>query len=328
MEEIDCILCGIPSNHVCIEENGYQGKRCPRCGLIFISPRPSIGEVFDLYGHDAAYISAESHISNAFPTRLCARHHLRIIRSFIKSGNLLEIGAGAGYFLDEARKSGFTPYALEFNPIQASFIREKLCIPCEESSLSATVFDGKKFDVVYHCDVISHFYNPISDFKTINEIMNDDGFMIFETGNLAEVDQRYLRYFQRFQYPDHLFFFSVANLVILLERTGFELVGLYRYPILPQLITINLVSRIKSAIKTHYALSKKNQEKRQSDANSDGMGTYSTAKSHGIKDVIKGSLKMGYEYFSYLLRYKIGGFVPKVARPQTVVIVAKKRIKN
>ena len=130
MNPIDCIFCGIESDDVLIKENGYEGKQCPQCGLIYISPRPSFDEIVDLYGHDDAHVSAASHISAEFSKRLYARHHLRLIRSFVKDGELLEIGAGAGYFLDEARKLGFIPSGLEFNPTQDNHISYDLNIPC------------------------------------------------------------------------------------------------------------------------------------------------------------------------------------------------------
>ena len=153
MTEIRCIFCETKNDNVVIEENGYKGIKCQQCGLIYISPRPALEEIVNLYGHDNANISATSHILASFPKRLYAKHHLRIINAFSKSGALLEIGPGAGFFLDEARQIGFNPYGLEFNPIQANFMRNKLSISCEESPLSTSVFGGLKFDVIYHCDV-------------------------------------------------------------------------------------------------------------------------------------------------------------------------------
>lgn len=324
MEEMKCIFCETESNHVVIDENGYKGKKCPHCGLIYISPRPSFEEIVDLYGHNNASISAESHISDAFQKRLYARHHLRIIRSFVKSGALLEIGAGAGYFLDEARKIGFYPFGLEFNPVQANFIRNKLNITCEESPLCVSIFEGKKFDVVYHCDVISHFFDPISDFRKINEIMNDSSFLIFETGNLGEVDQNYFKYFQRFQYPDHLFFFSTDNLIDLLERTGFKFIKIYRYSILPQFASIKIFSVVINSIK-RYILEYNEKENNTSGRN-DFWNLYGTSSKYfRAKSIVKKNIRNVYVYFNYVLRYKIGRIAPKARRPQTVIVVAKKR---
>lgn len=323
MNEIRCIFCKIESNHVVIEENGYKGRKCPQCGLIYISPRPSFHEIVDLYGHDNAHVSAESHISAGFSKRLYAREHLRIIRSFVKNGALLEVGAGAGYFLDEARKIGFEPHGLEFNPIQSNYIRNTLKIPCEESPVNKTIFGGKLFDVIYHCDVISHFFDPISDFKKINEMLKDKSFLVFETGNLGEVDQAYFKYLSRFQYPDHLFFFSTDNLVSLLETTGFDLVAMYRYSILPQLRVTKALAGIKNSVQKHVFKSNK-PKKHSFDAG--GADINSVTNSHSdVKLLVKESIKKSYEYFNFVLRYKIGRMARKASRPQTVIVVARKR---
>ncbi|MGV8073611.1 MAG: class I SAM-dependent methyltransferase [Syntrophobacteraceae bacterium] len=323
MNENECIFCGIESSHIVIEENGYKGKKCPQCGLIYISPRPSFDEIIHLYRHDDAHISAESHISASISSRLYARHNLKIIRSFIQTGALLEIGAGAGYFLDEARKAGFKPHGLEFNPIQADYIRNKLGIPCEESSLNTSIFGGKQFDVIYHCDVISHFFDPIADFKKINDIMKDDSFLIFETGNLGEVDQVYFKYFPLFQYPDHLFFFTADNLVDLLGKTGFDFVKIYRYSVLPQIKVMKSLSGIKNSIKKHISKSNEN-EKLSSDDGGIGIKSVAGSQTPNAGSLLKKSLKYAYEYFNYALRYKVGRIVLKANRPQTVIVVAKK----
>jgi SAM-dependent methyltransferase len=325
MNEIKCIFCETESDHVVIEENGYKGKKCAQCGLIYISPRPSLDIIFDLYGHDNAHISAELHFANDFAARLCARHHLRIIRSFIKSGALLDIGAGAGYFLDEARKIGFNPYALEFNPVQANFIRNILNIPCEESPLNTSLFERKKFDAVYHCDVISHFFDPIAEFRKIHEIMKDDSFLIFETGNYGDVNQRYFKLIQKYQYPEHLFFFSTDNLIDLLERSGFKLIKLYRYSILPQLISIKILLGLYNLIKK-YVLKNSEKEKYSSCNNSVGNLSDVNSQSFNSKSIVRNRIIfIKYQYINYVLRYKIGRIAPKAHRPQTVIVVAKKK---
>jgi len=307
MNEIKCIFCGIGSDNVVINENGYTGRKCSRCGLIYISPRPSFDNIVDLYALDNAHLSAQSHISSNFLKRLYARHNLNIIQSFVKSGSLLELGAGAGYFLDEARKIGFIPQGVEFNSILANYIRNTLKIPCEESLLNTPVFKGKQFDVVYHCDVVSHLYDPISDFKKINEMMKDNAFLIFETGNFGEIDQVYFKHIERFQYPEHLFLFSTDNLIDLLNKTGFKFMKMYKYSILPQLLATKALAGAKNLIKKCILESKENEER---------VETYKTTVKEGIRNI-------NY-YCNYLLRYKVGSIIPKAHRPQTVIVVAKK----
>ena len=331
MNEIKCIFCHLKSDRVAIEENGYQGKRCPQCELIYISPRPSLDEIFDLYGHNEAHISAQAHIAADFAKRLSAKHNLNLVRSVINKGSLLEIGAGAGYFLDEARKIGFDPYGLEFNPVQANFVRDRLNIPCQESALSTSVFGGKKFDLVYHCDVISHFFDPLSEFKKMHAVMKDESFLIFETGNFAEVDPKYYQYIPSFQYPDHLFFFSMNNLSELLKQTGFELIEIHRYSLSPQLVTMKTLSNLKDSLKKILAKSstttppvKSSEVNKIAKTNADAIASQSTPSQITVKQRAKNLYKYAYQYLNYFLRYKIGSIAPKTNRPQTVIVIARK----
>ena len=59
----------------------------------------------------------------------------------------------------------------------------------------------------------------------MNERLKDNGFLIFETGNLGDVEEKYFKLFTSFQLPDHLCFFSDKNLKELLQRTGFEFIN-------------------------------------------------------------------------------------------------------
>jgi len=323
MEKINCIFCNKENHRVVIQENGYTGRKCFQCGLIYISPRPSLNEIFVLYGHDNAHISARSHISGDFSKRLYARHNLKFVTSYSAKGSILEIGAGGGYFLDEAKKLGFEPYGIEFNSVQTGFIREQLNIPCEESSVSESVFKGIQFDIVYHCDVISHFFDPFSEFKNIHPKMKKGGILIFETGNLGEVKQKYFKYFKRFQYPDHLFFFSPDNLIYLLEKTGFEFIKIYRYSILPQLIALNAYSTVRNSIKN--CITKYKQPKKPSRDIADSRSLSANNLQSGIStSILKKSFRLLYSYSEYLLRYKIGQIAPKTHRPQTLIVIARK----
>ena len=206
--------------------------------------------------------------------------------------------------------------------------RNELKIPCKQSPLNDSVFEGKKFDVIYHCDVISHLFDPIADFKQMNQRMKDDSYLIFETGNLGEVDRKYFADIDCFQYPDHLFFFNTDNLAKLLQETGFELVKIYRYSISPQLKTKKTLSRLKHSIKKVLSQGKNQVSKPQANLQSQTPTLVSTANSVSTKSAIAKKLKSAYlyahRYFIYFLRYKVGRIAPKKNRPQTIIVIARK----
>ena len=302
-----CIFCGAVDARPVIHENGHDAYQCPRCGLIFVSPLPSADAVADLYREDNAHLSAESHIANfGGPIgRLYARHALRLIRRHVSGGSLLEVGAGNGSVLSEARAAGFSAHGVELNPTQAEFIRDRLGIDCD-TSLDALRSRGQRFDVIYHCDVLSHFFDPIEEFREIHGLLAPNGIHVFETGNLGDVDERYFGLFQRFQLPDHLFFFSDRNLDELLQRSGFERIATYRYSLEPQLLTTAWLRRLRARLRPGAQDS-----------------TIAMGDSGGTPAGTRSTLWTLFEYFLFGLRYYVGAIWPKAGRPQTVVVVVR-----
>ena len=162
---------------------------------------------------------------------------------------MLEMGMGAGYFLDEAKKEGFEVYGIDLNKTQVDFVRAKFGIPCEESPIDVSLFGGKKFDIIYFSNVIAHLYDPISDFQKINDMLLKNGIIVFETANIADVEEKYLRIITSFDYPDHVFYFGERSIKELLERTGFDFIKMYRYPLLPQFAFGKMLSKMLKPLK-------------------------------------------------------------------------------
>jgi len=309
MKEIPCIFCGIPSDHIAITENGYTGRKCQECNLIFISPRPTADETAELYsdGHAVMYADAQFQFDKI--KGVAAASTLTTIREYKKSGSLLELGPGAGSFLQEANKRGYQPYGIELNPIEARWITEKLRIPCENSALNESSFGGKKFDIIYHNDVLSHLYDPVGVFCDINRALKKDGLLVFETGNIADVDKVNYRYFSEFFYPDHLFFFGEHSLKLLLEKTGFKIVRVRRKALLLQLILQKALWSIKDLLK----------DKRVQEA----MKTQKRVDTEGTGLSIKRQVRLMYRYVSYYL-IKLGEILPKNGTPLKLLVVAEK----
>lgn len=312
MENVRCSFCNKSSNRTVIEENGYKARRCLQCGLIYVSPRPSLEEIKRLYRRDKARASVGTDMSGALSKRLHARHNLGILKEYAEKGALLEIGAGAGYFLSEAKREGFDVCGIELNNVQADFIRRELGIPCEDSPMSGSSFGGKTFDIVYHCNVMSHFYDPIAEFKRINSKLRNKGVLIFQTGNVGDLREKYYHMFTTFQFPDHLFLFGEDNVKELLRRSGFECIEIRRYSILPELVIQRISKRITG------------RTGRRADKGAfEGAGRVDASALSCVVGRGK-AIRNIYHRLSYLIRYKVGYVLPKRGRPQTIIVVARK----
>jgi SAM-dependent methyltransferase len=313
MERVACMFCPDAASEVAIEENGYTGRRCLNCGLIFVSPRPSPEDVIALYEHDHAHVSAESLITSAasWSERQKAKRVIRYIRRYVRGGRLLELGPGGGAVLVAARAAGFDPVAVEPNPIQADFIRTRLGVRCV-TSLDGPNEGERAFDAVFLGDVLSHFSDPIGEFRNLHANLRKGGLMVFETGNAADVEPHLLRHYPRFQFPDHLYFFGERTLSMLLDSSGFVRVATKRYSILPTLRLTALLSRLRDAA----AGSGKKQPERS--------GTLPPIESRlsARARAMKGLSAAAWTGL-YGLTYGVGALAPKEGRPQTLLVAAR-----
>jgi SAM-dependent methyltransferase len=308
LEAIPCIFGHGFNDEVAIEENGFKGRRCHTCGLIYISPRPRREDVFDLYHHDKAHLPAVHHIQEKPTATMAAAHHLRILRQLRPApASLLEIGCGGGHFLQAAREAGYEAHGIELNPSQAEYVRGKRGIPCETAPFSERSFGGKKFDVIYHVDVTSHLPDPIGDFSSMLRKLGPGGVLFFETGNGADIDPQFYKYFSVFQYPDHLFFFGENTVRELLVRAGFhrDFIEIRRYSILPTLkFTAFLQQRRSRHPSTVSAAIPSTQ-----------ASNHAAVASRG--EVIKAKI-------FHHLKYSLGRWTARRSHPMTFLVAAKK----
>jgi SAM-dependent methyltransferase len=280
---VPCILCKVEGTPTDIAENGFALRRCPSCGLLFVSPRPEDDDIQAIYEHDAAHTAARQILAKSRDPEAVAhaRHTLRLLRPYQPGGDLLEIGAGAGIFLNEARRAGYRIAAIEPNPLQASFMKETFGIDCVAAPFKPETLGNAAFDVVYHCNVLSHFSNPVEALALIRRHLRPGGVLVMETGNFADVHPRFhplIVRTERFQLPDHLFFFGHRSLRLLLEQTGFTLRALHRHSRVAEKVALPLLRKMR-------------------------LGR------------VAGRL-------GFFLTYRLGRRLPKSGRPQTVIVIA------
>jgi SAM-dependent methyltransferase len=302
METIGCVICErkAHADPVAIRESGWNGRKCPNCSLIYISPRPSLEEIITLYSHDSAERYAEHFRAGEAYRRHCARDAVRRLRRHIKAGDLLEIGAAHGVFCDEARKAGFTPCAIELNPLEAASI-DSLGIPCERRPLQ-DAFPGKTFDVIYHCDVTSHFHDIVGEFRAMATRLRSGGVMMFEAGNYGDVDSSYYTLITDFKYPDHLFFLSRDSLRSLVKMSGFKVLSWSSYSLMPQLLIESVKNKLESG--GQKAVRKPTKLNHGQSA-------------HSWKRRLKSRLRFD-------LRYRLGKLLPSAHVPATQILVVQK----
>jgi 2-polyprenyl-3-methyl-5-hydroxy-6-metoxy-1,4-benzoquinol methylase len=223
-----CIVCGNSQNKPVFTEFGVDILRCPECGHVFSSYEADQhydGYFGETVGPEAQFMLDEAH--GAIYGDFC--------RKFIegKSGRLLDVGCGLGYFVKKISSSpGWQAYGCEISKTAVEFAKDKLglknvfCGKIEESG-----FPEKFFDIITLWDVIEHIPKPDFVLSCLSKILKDDGLLFIHTPNvrvhlLKARLKKFLRGMKRelhyLEAKDHINHYSEKTLATVLRRNTFK----------------------------------------------------------------------------------------------------------
>lgn len=229
MNGTGCYLCGSYNYRLIVKKSKYDIVKCQNCDFVFTTPIP------DNKGIDAFYktFDYKDSLTAEKVIRLDAKQSLiKIGHYFKKKSELLDVGCGRGYFLDEARKLGWKTYGVDTS---------KLVIDYAKNILHLNVFCGnifsflpaKVFDLITLNQVVEHFVNPEDLINQCSKHLINGGLLYIATPNVESVSARVLKdNFDHYIPPEHLGYFSQSTLKKLLEKLGFTVlyVGSWSYP--------------------------------------------------------------------------------------------------
>ncbi|MEE2987218.1 MAG: class I SAM-dependent methyltransferase [Nitrospinota bacterium] len=218
---------------VCDRKDGSVIVRCGQCGLEFVNPLPSEESQKKTYLRDMKgdnekdpyfkeYIEERTERGKSFDK--VYRTRLELIESFHgKKGILLDLGCGAGFFLQYAKNRGWNGHGLDILPEYINYGKNTLhlenlhCGPLE----SAT-YEKESFDVVTLWDLIEHLQHPLTYLRGIQKLLRPGGLMVIWTPNnknAVYLKDQWTGYWPR----QHLYFFSRDTLGHLLGKAGFKI---------------------------------------------------------------------------------------------------------
>lgn len=198
---------------------GYEKAflvKCRNCGFVFSERIPTIEELDNHY---------KNYGSNFYCSELTIKRYNEILdkmEPFRKTGRLLDIGCGIGFFLDEAKKRGWEVYGTEYSERLIGLLREK-GITIHEGQLNSENYEEGFFDVVTSFEVIEHINNPISEINQIGKLIRKGGLVYITTPNFNSLLRRRLKIqYNVINYPEHLSYYTPRTLTKLFNSNGYK----------------------------------------------------------------------------------------------------------
>ena len=144
-------------------------------------------------------------------------------------GRLLEIGAGAGFFLKAAERAGWDVAGVEVSREAANFASARLDLDVRQESAETMTFAPASFDVAVMFDVIEHLLDPVLSLQRARAALRTGGVVVVSTPNVNSLTRFALGIDWAVLSPaEHLYNFSAHSLDLALRRAGFSGVILER----------------------------------------------------------------------------------------------------
>lgn len=223
---VNCNLCGKSGDDIpaLFEKEGFSVVSCPDCDLCFVNPRLEQSELWNRYGEE---YFREQYLPAYASVDIQARYRSVInrLRPYRKTGHLLDVGCGVGFFLSEAKRDGWSAQGTEIAEYAARYGRENLGLDILVGDLTELKFPREHFDVVTMWETIEHLQDPLAYLIEINRILRIGGLVALSTVNLDSLSYLMLRDRWWVIGPsDHIFYFTPHTLTRMLQKSGFTII--------------------------------------------------------------------------------------------------------
>lgn len=232
-----CTLCRASSEHATRAHvvDGYQIVRCSGCGHLYVSPRPSMDEIHEIYGEEyfenPAFESTDHDSYFGYMDYLRDRERIQIRLSEVLArikrhewqGRLLDVGCGLGFFVEVAQHEGWDAWGVELNKHAVDWANENVTSHVLRGTVDTLDFEDGSFDCVTMFDVIEHLDDPRADLADVWRVLRPGGLLVIVTPDAGALVSRALgaHWLEMKRAPEHLHFFSVDSLAQLLSLCGF-----------------------------------------------------------------------------------------------------------
>lgn len=220
-----CPVCENAGQVLFGQKLGYDLFRCPSCELLHVFPMPSaetLNEFYDGYHRTTQY---RSKLASKLRR---AKKRIRRIKGQVKGSTFLDVGCNTGFAVEAARQLGYDALGIDVDAM-ATAEAAKVFPDCSFSTLSVQQLaeSGKQFDLIYCSEVIEHLTELGGFLDAIAKLMKPDSVLYMTTPDVGHFTLRKpffrepLMTWDGIRPPEHLFYFSKANMAQLFKRYGF-----------------------------------------------------------------------------------------------------------
>ncbi|TAM52327.1 MAG: class I SAM-dependent methyltransferase [Acidobacteria bacterium] len=230
LEVVPCLVCGDSAQAPVCRKFNLEIVRCKRCGFVYASPRLTKDDLWTRYSSTYfwdEYLPSYGVQDGKFDLRdFDIRYHamLEMVATRVSPpGDLLEIGAGAGFFLKAAERAGWRVAGTEILEAAIGFAGSRLGLEIRQEAAEQLGAPDDSADVVAMFEVIEHLLDPRVVLERLRGVLRPGGLLVLSTPNFNSLSRIALGDGWAVLSPaEHVYYFTKGSLRQVLTRAGFS----------------------------------------------------------------------------------------------------------
>ncbi len=223
-----CSACGAPMRpflrtrdyNRAVSAESFEYGRCGRCGLISMGNVPPDLGAYYVSGYHTLPSTQEAIEAGAAHDQ----YKIDLVRRFVPTGRLLEVGPSWGAFCLLAKRAGFSVEAIEMDPDCCDFLESRIGVRaiCRNDE-AAALQEATEPDVIAAWHVLEHMRDPWRFFDAAARRLAPGGVLVFALPNPHAFQFRLLgRFWAHVDAPRHLHLVPPEVLRARAEAAGLE----------------------------------------------------------------------------------------------------------
>lgn len=227
-----------------VSGESFDIMECSLCHLRLTSPIPEKADI-------ASYYESEDYISHAEESKGLFDSIYNMVRSYMlgrktsivkrssgsNEGSMLDIGSGAGHFVNKMKNHGWDVKGVDASPKAREMVSSRFGI--EVVSPDEWMNSEKTYDVVTCWHSLEHVHEPWEFLQKIKQQLNENGILLVALPNYHSTDsKKYGADWAAYDTPRHLYHFTPASIEKIMDQNGFYVKRSYRMNFDPFYVSI------------------------------------------------------------------------------------------
>jgi 2-polyprenyl-3-methyl-5-hydroxy-6-metoxy-1,4-benzoquinol methylase len=198
--------------------------RCRSCGFVF-ADGDELQQLTVLYER----LADPDYLGDREPRALQMRWLIeKILESHRQARTLLDVGAGAGLLVAEARNRGFDALGVEPSHFLVEHGQRAHDVQLLQGVLPHPELAGRRFDVVSLIDVVEHVTDPVGLLRQCAAMLNPGGVVLVVTPDIGSLTARVMDGRWWHYRVAHIGYFSSASIVSAAQQAGLQITSQFR----------------------------------------------------------------------------------------------------